>query len=212
VFASAGAVTTLSSSTASIPAVQPRSFRTSIVVAGGACLAIATAVLAMSRGDDIEATSGPFADAAPDAAIAVADALTPDHAPDLDSATADRMRGLASSLRAWAIANAGAPCPRTDSVDGWDRTFVVTCARQPEDQQFGIVSLGVDGVADTADDIVSWQRPDVRDVLRGSRWRARALKSSTPPPRVQPAPLPARPTPSTFKDENADGIPDCRSC
>jgi hypothetical protein len=90
---------------------------------------------------------------------------------------------------------------------------VVTCTGQPADQEFGIVSRGPDGVADTHDDIVSWMLPDVRDVLHGSRWRTTVAAPPTPrsstPVSSSPASTPKRPTP---KDTHGNGIPDCRTC
>jgi hypothetical protein len=52
-----------------------------------------------------------------------------------------------------------------------------------------VVSLGPDGIRDTADDLASWSLGrDVTELVRGKRWRA--------PAAVEPAPVVVKPAPT----------------
>jgi len=130
----------------------------------------------------------------------------PEPPPDPSTVLAGQMTEVLARFAAWSKDHAGAACPSAAELgapvlDPWGKPLAITCTDQPANQIVGVVSVGPDGLAGTADDIGSWQLPRaVTDRVRGGRWRAA-------PPVPSPRPTPPRPTPPRLHRDDFDDIP-----
>jgi hypothetical protein len=135
--------------------------------------------------------------------------------PDRDAELAEAMTHVLTRFADWAKDHAGAPCPSAAELgapvrDPWGKPLTITCTDQPANQIVGVISMGPDGAAGTADDIGSWQLPrEVTDRARGPRWKAAPPVKPAPakPALVKPAPVkpaPAKPRPPR---DDFDDIP-----
>jgi len=111
------------------------------------------------------------------------------------------MGKLAGGFDAWAHEHPTVACPAIEDLaegdgtivtDAWGRPLQVTCTEQPSHQVIGIESAGPDGIPDNADDVDSWNVPEVAPMLKGKRWLPKSKKSKVP------------------GDIDGDGIPDIR--
>lgn len=106
--------------------------------------------------------------------------------PTAKQEVAASMKDVLGKFVAWSHDHSGAACPDIATLDGaptdpWGNAFRITCSDQPGDQIAGAISSGPDGTPGTADDIASWQLDrDVTEIVRGSRWVAKAPDAKKP--------------------------------
>jgi hypothetical protein len=204
------AATTLSAAAgASANIVKPRKSRATAAMAGVVASAIVAVIafVALTRGGDphnvqlasIDATTIDAATVAP----AMPDTMPPDAAPDPRAQVSPVIITALERFATWSHANAVAPCPDAATLgimnnDPWGHPLVITCTDQPASQIAGAVSLGPDGVLDTADDIASWELgPEVTQVVRGSRWPPVVATTSKPTKTTKTTKATTKPTKTT---------------
>lgn len=146
--------------------------------------------------------------------------------PDPRGAAVAQIKGAVLRFVVWSHDHAGARCPDAAAlgvaaVDPWGRSLRILCADQPDDQLAGVLSLGLDGLPGTPDDVASWALgPDVTDLVRGTPWGSGRSASASAGSKRLPVPAPhgaatSRTRPSARSgagrsDTDGDGIPDRR--
>jgi eukaryotic-like serine/threonine-protein kinase len=131
--------------------------------------------------------------------------------------TKQAIADLVAAFPAWAHAHETSACPTAAEVaghpvtDGWGHGLVVTCTEQPDNQIVGVLSVGLDGVRGTGDDVESWKLDLI--AAKGTKWSPKPAVAVTKPatkpvtrPVSKPATKPTKPT----KPSGGDDIPDER--
>jgi hypothetical protein len=92
-------------------------------------------------------------------------------------------------------------------TDGWGHGLVVTCTEQPDNQIVGVLSVGLDGVRGTGDDVESWKLDLI--AAKGTKWAPKPAVAVTKPVIKPKSVTPKKPT-KPSKPSGGDDIPDER--